>query len=139
MAETFTAAKFWAKLDELGEEQVRLNIIGQIYGPNSDKLRLANEWLRRKAQEREDAAARELLEAELAHLDEAAKANLLAREANDIAHSSMVFARTANTIASEANALAARSKRQARMANVIAALAAIASIAAVVVSIFRGS
>jgi hypothetical protein len=56
MAETFTKDQFWGKLEELGEDQVRLNVSLQRYGaPNVDKRVLAEEWLRKKDQDRRSA------------------------------------------------------------------------------------
>jgi hypothetical protein len=54
--ETFTKEQFWDALEGIGEEEVRVRIATQLYGPNSDKRRLAEEWLRKKDQERKDAS-----------------------------------------------------------------------------------
>jgi len=52
--QTFTTEEFFAKLDELGENEVRIKLVTKIYGPNSDKRALAEEWLRRKEDQRRD-------------------------------------------------------------------------------------
>jgi hypothetical protein len=44
--ETFTKQKFWAELEELGEDGVRERLIGKIYSSANHKKELAEEWLR---------------------------------------------------------------------------------------------
>ena len=43
--ETLTGLEFWAKLDEVGEQQVRTNFINNIYGNHGAKRELVLEWL----------------------------------------------------------------------------------------------
>lgn len=50
--ETFTESEFWATLDAVGENQVRINLIKKIYGDHGAKRELTLEWLRRKEEER---------------------------------------------------------------------------------------
>jgi len=57
--ETFTKEKFWAELDDLGEEEVRDRIVTGRYGAGNKKLQLAREWLRRRETERIEASNRE--------------------------------------------------------------------------------
>lgn len=58
--ETFTKEQFWAELDELGEEQVRVNLdVTKIYGDVGSKRALALEWLRRRDQSRSETSNRE--------------------------------------------------------------------------------
>jgi hypothetical protein len=45
--ETFTKEQFWAELDQLGEESVRVNLfVAKTYGDGGPKRTLAEEWLR---------------------------------------------------------------------------------------------
>ena len=58
MQETFTAEQFFAELEALGEESVRLNLIAKKYGSGNHKKELAEEWLRLlEDQRREDREA----------------------------------------------------------------------------------
>jgi hypothetical protein len=41
----FIGLEFWAKLDEVGEEQVRTNFIKNVYGDHGVKRELVLEWL----------------------------------------------------------------------------------------------
>ena len=43
--EKFTKWDFWDKLDVVGEEQVRINLIKKIYGDHGAKRELVLEWL----------------------------------------------------------------------------------------------
>ena len=52
MQETFTKEQFWAELEALGEEEVRVRIATHRYGNASDKRALAVEWLQKKERER---------------------------------------------------------------------------------------
>ena len=46
MDETFTAKQFFAELEEIGEDEVRLRLITKIYSSTKYKKELAEEWLR---------------------------------------------------------------------------------------------
>jgi hypothetical protein len=63
----FTGLEFWTKLDEVGEEQVRINFIKKIYGDHGAKRELVLEWLFIKEETRalEASAKREALEEEI--------------------------------------------------------------------------
>lgn len=50
--ETFTELEFWARLETVGEEQVRINYIKSVYGDQGPKRKLVAEWLRRKEEAR---------------------------------------------------------------------------------------
>ncbi len=87
-------AKFWAKLEEWGEEEVRIFLAtGRMGGGH--KHQLAEEWLRQKDQERADAVEREQIEI-------ARDAASSARAAADSARDSVREARRANKIATAA-------------------------------------
>jgi len=51
--EKFTEWEFWDKLDVVGEDQVRINLIKKIYGDHGAKRELVLEWLFRKEVARE--------------------------------------------------------------------------------------
>ncbi len=57
--ETFTSAQFYAECEKLGEDKVREGVLTKRYGSGNHKLELAQEWLRRKEQERESAQVAE--------------------------------------------------------------------------------
>ena len=88
---------FFAQLDGLGEDQVRESIAAGVYNPT--RTRLAEEWLRRKDQERENALTRE-------QMDIARDAAASARIAADSARESVREAKRSNTIARTAIAIA---------------------------------
>jgi hypothetical protein len=74
MAETPSKAeRFWEQLDAIGEAEVRLKLATGFYGgfENQDRRPLVEEWLRRKDQERSEAAI-------LAHRRAARSANTAA-------------------------------------------------------------
>ena len=52
----YTKEQFWAELEQLGEDAVRIRIITKVYGDASDKRSLAEEWLRHKDRLRIDAS-----------------------------------------------------------------------------------
>ena len=54
--DTFTKESFWAELEKIGEDAVRIRVVTQAYGKVGPKLALAEEWLRRKDQERREAS-----------------------------------------------------------------------------------
>ena len=98
-----TESDFWAKLDVVGEEQVRINLIKNIYGDHGTKRELVQEWLRRK-------------ENELA-LEASAKHDALEKETLTIAKEAIFLARSAS--------------RQVRIYRIISIVAIIFSIFAV--------
>lgn len=55
--ETYNETDFWATLDAIGEDQVRINIIKKIYGDHGAKRELTLEWLRRKEESRATEAS----------------------------------------------------------------------------------
>ena len=76
--ETFTEAEFWAKLDAVGENQVRINLIKKIYGDHGAKRDLVLEWLRRKEEARalEASAKRDAREEATLAIAKSAKASV---------------------------------------------------------------
>ena len=52
MVETWTKEQFWAELDAMGEDTVRLRVRTVFWGPASEKVPLAEEWLSRKERDR---------------------------------------------------------------------------------------
>jgi hypothetical protein len=53
---TYTKDQLWASLNDLGEDKVRERLATHVYGKVGDKRALVEEWLRRKDQERVEAA-----------------------------------------------------------------------------------
>lgn len=118
---------FFAELDaENNELEVRERLAAGRY--NSRRAALAEEWLRRREDERQaKATARaEALEEESLSV---------AREANDIARAASFAASAAASSASEANAIARLNSRTAKRAEIIAAVAAIAAIVAAIAAV----
>ncbi len=74
--ETFNEETFWPDLEKLGEDKVKLRVQMKEWGPGSPKQLLAEEWLRRKEQERSDAAATR-------HINSIEEANRIARSAKN--------------------------------------------------------
>ncbi len=118
---TFTKEQFWAELDALGEEEVRVRVVTKRYGNASAKRSLAEEWLRSKDQEHKDSSAAE----QIAVARDAANA---ARDAADSARDNVSAARDA----ADAAWVAAR---EAKTANKIAKAAVIMAMIAIIVSI----
>ncbi|MFO1242739.1 MAG: hypothetical protein U1E36_06010 [Rickettsiales bacterium] len=65
---TYTKEEFWAELEALGEEEVRVRIVTKKYGDVGDKLALAKEWLESQERRRSDAS-----HAEQIHIARSAK------------------------------------------------------------------
>jgi len=55
--ETLAGLEFWAKLNEVGEQQVRTNFINNIYGNHGAKRELVLEWLLTKEETRAQQAS----------------------------------------------------------------------------------
>ena len=53
-----TEAEFWAELDALGEDRVRELVVTGRFSNANQELRLAEDWLRRKDEQRDDEKAR---------------------------------------------------------------------------------
>lgn len=66
--------EFWAKLDVVGEEQVRTNFINNIYGDHGAKRELVLEWLLIKERTRalETSAKSDATEEEILSIDRSA-------------------------------------------------------------------
>lgn len=69
--ETFTKERFWAELDQIGEEGVRERIVTKRFATHNHKLALAEEWLAR----RERATAHESASAAAKVTADAARTN----------------------------------------------------------------
>ena len=50
-----TPEELWPELEKIGEPEVRKHVVQNVYG--SSKRPLVEEWLRRKEEERENAAS----------------------------------------------------------------------------------
>lgn len=76
--ETSPELEFWYKLDTVGENQVRINFIKNIYGEQGSKHELVSEWLRRKEEARalEVAAKRDAREEATLALAKSIKASV---------------------------------------------------------------
>lgn len=76
--ETFTESEFWAKLEAVGEDQVRINLIKKVYGDHGAKCELVLEWLRRKEEARalEASAKRDAREEETLAIAKSTKASV---------------------------------------------------------------
>ena len=114
MTDTFTRKSFWAELETLGEESVRVRIMTGAYAPKSAKRQLAEEWIRKKDQERADDLEARKLASQSEQID-------IARDAKDAAWAAADAARDA--------------AREAKKANIIATLALIAAIPAIAISL----
>jgi hypothetical protein len=88
--ETFTADQFFAKLEEIGEPIVRLNIAAGIY--NQTRLQLAQEWVARRDRARMEASQAEEM--------------TIARSANEAAWAAARAAQSAKTRATAALVIA---------------------------------
>jgi ribosomal protein L9 len=51
--ETWTKEQFWAELERLGEDEVRVKLATKIYSDVNERGGLAREWLLRKDQARQ--------------------------------------------------------------------------------------
>ena len=92
MSPPLTPDEFFAELEKTGEHQVRAQFVtASVYG--SSERDLAEEWLRRKDQERKDSFNREQLE--------------IARDAADAARDAARAAKTAANTAKIALVIAA--------------------------------
>lgn len=100
--ETFTAEQFWKKLDDIGEDKVRENIVAGRYSTANKKLQLAEEWVRRKVQSRNDERETESLEIAASARDAAVDAARAAEAAASAAEEQANRAREANNIAKAA-------------------------------------
>lgn len=97
--ETFTAEQFFAELEKTGEDVVRTRVATRtVYGAGNKKHQLAEEWLRRKDQERRDAIDAENLSIAKAARDAALDAAKAARHANRIATIALIVATLAIAI-----------------------------------------
>jgi hypothetical protein len=110
--ETKTVEQFWAELEGLGEQEVRIRLAKQVFGTVGDKKAVVEEWLRHKERSREAASNAEQTE--------------IARSAKDAAWAAAEAARDAATQAKTANT-------RATIALVIAAISAIAAIIALLI------
>jgi hypothetical protein len=72
-------------MDEWGEDEIRLKIAQRLFGTDSEKLSLAQEWLRRKSQDRVDEAERLQRESSL-------ESNQIARSAKNAAWAAAIAA-----------------------------------------------
>lgn len=108
--DTFTETEFWATLDAVGEDQVRINLIKKIYGDHGAKRELVLEWLRRKEESRA--------------LEASAKGDAREEETLSIAKDALAIAKDANRIASEDLSAARLNARWAMWAAIIATVAA---------------
>lgn len=100
--------QFWATLDELGEKAVLDSLHRRQWGEAGPHFEFAKEWLRRKDLERVEVFQREQTE--------------IARSASEAAWTSARAATAANT--------------KSNVALIFAGIAALASMAAVIVPIF---
>jgi len=83
-----------------GEEQVRRNVAGKVYGqPDGWKARMAEEWLRQRNAERIDASNSTQIDLQRRSTEAAESAASSARKANRIAKNANTIAKTAVIIA----------------------------------------
>jgi len=107
-----------SKFEDIGENQVRINISTNIY--NSSNKAIAQEWIasRERSRASELEVKRELRESET--LDLVKESNLIANAANSISNESRLASIEANRIASESSAAALEANRIANEANATA-------------------
>lgn len=118
--------RLWGYFESRGELEIRKELGSGLM--SAANVRLAQEWLAHKASQHSS-------EEYAASLEEAKRANALAREANSLAEQASASAREANDVAQAANSTAHHVADAVRTNNVITTLAFFAALIAIAISL----